>query len=56
LWREAAPWAGTSVYLELLRLEEEREQFLPSEGRHTGDAKPGCGGQTSPMQRTTQDS
>src|SRR6266853_6264878 len=38
-------------YLELLRLEEEREQFLHPRGGRPGDAKPGCASRESVSER-----
>jgi hypothetical protein len=45
----ALGWDQSRIYMELLRFEEERAQFLhPHHGRPT-DTKPGCGGQPSPL-------
>jgi glycerol-3-phosphate dehydrogenase len=49
----ALGWDQSRVYLELLRLEEERDQFLhPRHGQVT-QAKPGCGSQPSPLHTET---
>jgi glycerol-3-phosphate dehydrogenase len=48
----ALGWDQSRIYLELLRLEEEREQFLhPRHGPAT--AGPGCGGHPSPLHTET---
>jgi glycerol-3-phosphate dehydrogenase len=43
-------WDQPRIYLELLRLEEEREQFLHPRGR-PGDSKPGCASRESVSER-----
>jgi glycerol-3-phosphate dehydrogenase len=49
----ALGWDQSRVYMELLRLEEERDQFLhPRHGQIT-QAKPGCGSQPSPLHTET---
>jgi glycerol-3-phosphate dehydrogenase len=49
----ALGWDQSRVYMELLRLEEEREQFLhPRHGPAVGP-KQGCGGRPSPMHTET---
>jgi glycerol-3-phosphate dehydrogenase len=46
----ALGWDQSRIYMELLRFEEERAQFLhPRHGQAT-DTKAGCGGLTSPLQ------
>lgn len=46
----ALSWDQSRIYLELLRLEEEREQFLHPGHGQPSSAKPGCGGRPSPIQ------
>src|SRR5262249_51598938 len=47
----ALGWDQSRIYMELLRLEEEREQFLHP--RHGPAAGPGCGGHPSPLHTET---
>jgi len=47
----ALGWDQSRIYMELLRLEEEREQFLHP--RHAPAAGPGCGGHPSPLHSET---
>src|SRR5580765_314442 len=47
----ALGWDQSRIYMELLRLEEEREQFLHP--RHAPAAGPGCGGHPSPLHTET---
>ncbi len=49
----ALGWDQPRVYLELLRLEEEREQFLHPRGGRPANPSRGCGAQASPMQSET---
>jgi glycerol-3-phosphate dehydrogenase len=45
----ALGWDQSRVYMELLRLEEEREQFLHPRHGQPVNPKPGCSGQPSPL-------
>ena len=49
----ALGWDQSRVYMELLRLEEERDQFLHPRHGQTTQAKPGCGSQPSPLHTET---
>lgn len=45
----ALGWDQSRIYMELLRFEEERTQFLHPRHGHPADTKPGCGGHPSPL-------
>jgi glycerol-3-phosphate dehydrogenase len=45
----ALGWDQSRVYMELLRLEEERDQFLHPRHSQLVDQKPGCGSHVSPV-------
>jgi glycerol-3-phosphate dehydrogenase len=49
----ALGWDQSRVYMELLRLEEEREQFLHPRHGQPSSSKPGCGSQPSPIHTET---
>jgi len=45
----ALGWDQSRIYMELLRFEEERTQFLHPRHGHAAEAKPGCGGHPAPL-------
>jgi hypothetical protein len=52
----ALGWDQTRVHLELLRLEEERTQFLHPKSGSPANSPQSCAGKQWPLQSTTQDS
>ena len=49
----ALGWDKSRIYIELLRFEEERTQFLHPRHNSPGDSKPGCGAHPSPLESET---